>query len=195
VKADAGNPANKTIVDLVNDEIDALVVLAETERADAMGEILAQDFGFLGEFLGVLSANSATHPRTASLMSACALIALAAAQHFKRLNDRRRPAQVCAALRPPVPPPGHSAYPSGHATQAFLIARALQQALGAKPQAAAVPAINALAERIGRNREIAGLHYRSDTEGGKRLAGALFAALQGLALFNEAIAAAAAEWN
>ena len=42
--------------------------------------------------------------------------------HYKAKFNRERPSQVCPALLPPIPVPGHASYPSGHATQAHLMA-------------------------------------------------------------------------
>jgi membrane-associated phospholipid phosphatase len=90
--------------------------------------------------------------------------------------------------------PGHAAYPSGHATQSFLIARCLAAAVEGGPSALASEALDALANRIARNREIAGVHYPSDTAAGRDLAAQLFAALDGVATFKAQLAAATAEW-
>jgi hypothetical protein len=53
-----------------------------------------------------------------------------------------------------------------------------------------------LADRIARNRELAGLHYKNDSTGGAELAKALFATLTsgGVSKFDEAIAEAKSEW-
>jgi membrane-associated phospholipid phosphatase len=188
-------PGSTDVVPWVDAEIDALVLAAETERADALGEILSQDDGFVPEFLGLLGATPSTHPATGALMDAAMLVGLAAAQHFKQVNDRPRPAQVCAALRPPVEAAGHAAYPSGHATQAFLIVRSLEAAFAGKAMLGALPALTALAARIARNREIAGLHYPSDGAAGRELADLLHAALQPVPSFGAIQQAAAAEWS
>jgi membrane-associated phospholipid phosphatase len=100
-----------------------------------------------------------------------------------------RPSQLLPALMPPISIPGHASFPSGHATQSALISLCVQQALpGANftstvpisnPApgsicAAMQPGLDALAARIARNREIAGLHYPSDTVGGQTLATNIF---------------------
>ena len=57
--------------------------------------------------------------------------------------------------------------------------------------------LKVLAIRIARNREIAGLHYPTDSEAGRRLAQSVSATLTGGAAvpnFDAAIAAAGAEW-
>ena len=60
--------------------------------------------------------------------------------------------------------PLHRAYPSGHATQAIVAARMLTEWTGKQGDQ-----LVKLATRVGRNREIAGLHFPSDTEAGFNL--------------------------
>jgi membrane-associated phospholipid phosphatase len=106
------------------------------------------------------------------------------------------------ALLPPVPVPGHPSFPSGHATQATLMALAVREAM--TPQGAAISADNAaraslldtLAWRIGRNREIAGLHFESDSRAGAALAYEVFGHLKTRLSFDDALtrARAGGEW-
>jgi membrane-associated phospholipid phosphatase len=187
--------ANGTsLEDAVHGEIDDLIRMAEDERGDALGEILSQSDEFLSWFMGLLCATPGSHPATFALGQSASAVATLGVQHFKRLDDRRRPSQLCPALRPPIEVPGHAAYPSGHATQSFLIARCLAAAVAGGPSALASEALDALANRIARNREIAGVHYPSDTAAGRDLAAQLFAALDGVATFKAQLAAATAEW-
>jgi hypothetical protein len=86
--------------------------------------------------------------------------------------DRVRPSYLDPTLTTAIPIPPHPAYPSGHATHAYLRAQLLSRL---DPKNAAV--YMASAARIARNREIAGLHYPSDSEAGRLLAEQLFAAL------------------
>ena len=85
------------------------------------------------------------------------LIGAYGSMHFKGLYQRRRPSQLAPGLMPPIPVPGHPAYPSGHSTQAHLMALCVKQALPASVQTALGIVIDELADRIARNREIAGL--------------------------------------
>ena len=43
--------------------------------------------------------------------------------HYKWVTNpnRPRPSQLCPALLPPIDPPGHASYPSGHATETTLV--------------------------------------------------------------------------
>jgi membrane-associated phospholipid phosphatase len=179
----------------VNAEIDALILAAETERADALGEILSQDSSFIGDFFGLMGGSPSTHPKTSAMMVSASMVAGMVVQHFKWLNNRRRPSQVCPALRPPIQVPGHAAYPSGHATQAFLIAHSLAAIFPKKSELGAGKAVQALAARIARNREIAGLHYASDTAAGIELAGAIWRTLKDGNEFKVLSANAMKEWE
>ena len=61
--------------------------------------------------------------------------------------------------------------------------------------AAYLAAAGAVAPRIARNREIAGLHYPADTEGGRQLAEQIAPYLPRVGLFATAVRAAKYEWN
>jgi membrane-associated phospholipid phosphatase len=181
-------------------EFTALVRMAEDERADALNEIVAQADDFLRDFVQLLAATPTSRPATYRLLHIASLIALFAAQYVKRLHNRPRPAQLSPGLRPPVPLPGHAAYPSGHAAQAQLMALCVQAALPAAIGAQLGPALLALAARVARNREIAGLHWPTDTAAGVQLAGDMFGVLTNpanaaaLPLFVNTSAAVAGEW-
>ena len=101
--------------------------------------------------------------------------------HYKRKNHRPRPSQLSPALMPPIAVPGHASFPSGHATEGYLLAGLLARVLppavttalpvtagSGNPNPASL--LERLAERIARNREVLGLHYPSDTLTGQFLA-------------------------
>lgn len=92
-----------------------------------------------------------------NLLSDVEIIVLA----LKKKFNRPRPSFVLPAIEPVVAVPGHSSYPSGHATQSIVIAHILSRL---KPDFAAQ--LHNLAFKIGVNREVAGLHYPSDTKAG-----------------------------
>jgi membrane-associated phospholipid phosphatase len=82
---------------------------------------------------------------------------------------------------PPIAVPGHASFPSGHSTEAHLMARLLARVMPAavtQPRNPAAGSMNPsaasllqrLAQRIARNREVLGLHYPSDTHAGVFLA-------------------------
>lgn len=89
------------------------------------------------------------------------IIIMSQKQHF----DRVRPSVLEPGLDPVLEVPGHPAYPSGHSTQAHFLAYALGELMPNRKQVLIDEAY-----QIARNREVAGLHYPSDTEAGKLLA-------------------------
>ena len=100
-----------------------------------------------------------------SLLDANAFI-MPYVMHFKHKFDRVRPrALEPQEVKPCIEPPGHPAYPSGHATQAYTFAFLL-----ARKHPERAEHFMKIAHDIATNREWAGVHYASDTVAGKKLA-------------------------
>ena len=186
-------------------EIDALKTMVLDERPSALGEILGQDKEFMRYFLALMGATPNTNPATFLVLNAANMVATMAVMYFKTKFDRVRPSQLVPALLPPIPVPGHASYPSGHSTQAHLLAQCATAILQATPGQGMGLVLTRLADRIARNREIAGLHYPSDTAAGVSLASSLFSILTDENImphpvnqpstFAEAMTAAQAEWT
>lgn len=83
----------------------------------------------------------------------------------KWARQRARPSTLSAEIVPAIPVPGHASYPSGHAAQSMAVALTLSR-LAPGCSAAWVEQARRIAER----REIAGLHYASDSAAGRELA-------------------------
>jgi hypothetical protein len=180
------------------DSIDEMLTMAVTERPEAMGEILNQNQNQQLCFLQLLMIKNTSHPKTYFAMKLMARVGEVVMMHFKRKFNRARPSQVCSTLYPPVPVPGHAAYPAGHAVIANLTAACLKD-ITKGPEAAPslstfAEALDLLAEDIGLNRVIAGLHYRSDITAGAKLGVDTYAFLGQIADYKEAIEAAKQEW-
>ena len=107
----------------------------------------------------------------------------------KKIYNRVRPSYLDPSIKPVIDIPAHPAYPSGHSTQANLRALVLSE-LDPKNR------INyqQSAKRIARNREVAGLHYPSDSKAGAILARQLFKKLMSTPDFTQHLQAAKAEW-
>jgi membrane-associated phospholipid phosphatase len=168
----------------VDDELRRLVKMATDERADALGEIVAQYEGFVDYFMAAMTISPRSHPATCQLLHVGSLVGAYVSMYFKGQVARIRPSQLLPALLPPVPVPGHPSFPSGHATQAHLMqlcVAGLMPRSKVAATAALAPdpdlALVALADRIAQNREIAGLHYPSDTAAGGALADTIWAKL------------------
>jgi len=137
----------------------------EVLRAERFAEILDQDARLNVYFAQALMLSPTAHPHTLRVIEMTYQIGLMIAVHFKDKWNRARPQQVCPAIMPIIPGPAHPAYPSGHSTQSHLIANALSLVA---PRVG--PLLKKLAERIAKNREIAGVHFASDSAEGERLA-------------------------
>jgi membrane-associated phospholipid phosphatase len=133
----------------------------------------------VGYFTGILDFTLTSHRNTFLLCASAMTVGQFVATHWKREFRRVRPARLDPALAPPVAVPGHASYPSGHATQAMLIALLLEQVLPEKiiPDFVTAPPgqpetgpLRRLARRIARNREVLGVHYPTDTACGFKLA-------------------------
>jgi len=129
---------------------------------------------FTSYFGAILGATPITHPATFLLFAIANPVATMTVMFFKDKYDRPRPSHICPALYPPLQVPGHASYPSGHSTQAHLLAKCAWTVLPTTEQPRLKVILEALAHRIARNREIAGLHYPTDSCAGKKLAHSIF---------------------
>lgn len=185
-----------------NAELITLANLAEDERPDALGEIVAQDAlyaNFMKDFVALLGMSASSHGATSTLMHVGGLVGTLVSMRLKRqpapgVPARPRPSQLMPALYPPIEMPGHPAYPSGHATQSTLMALGVTAAMPAAREKAVGHLLHTLAGRIARNREIAGLHYASDSVAGHDAARQTFAILQELPSYAALLDTARAEW-
>jgi acid phosphatase (class A) len=177
------------------DEIDSLIAhMGSDEQGKYYDEILGQNVDFVGCFeqLAFFDANS--HPVTSNLVQTMVLIGWTVVQYYKEFYGRPRPSVLNAKLIPIIRVPAFPAYPSGHSTQAHLIMHALLEvARGDNAHLSAQ--LQNLAERIGTNRELAGVHYRSDTSAGQRIAKKIWELAGENRNFRQLIAEAKAEWN
>ncbi|ACA15663.1 phosphoesterase PA-phosphatase related [Methylobacterium sp. 4-46] len=174
--------------------IDDLLLLAITERPDALPEIVQQHQNFQTCWLQLLNISRASHPQTYLLMKLIARCGELAMMVLKlRHPARPRPSQVCPTLYPPVPVPGHSSYPAGHALIGSFTSACLAE-LFPPPAQAQAQALTALAARVGFNRVIAGLHFRQDVDVGLDVGLQLKPFIKQCQLYKDTLAAAQAEW-
>ena len=201
-------PAPDLAMAAVSAELDQLQMLAEY-RPEVMSEALAQMTDMVGYWAGLLMFSPYSHPWTFRLARTAIVVGEFLAMHYKRQFQRARPSQLSPGLMPPIAVPGHASYPSGHATQAYLLSQLLAQVMpnvvtnAYGPTATATPGtpadflLDRLAQRVARNREVLGVHYPSDSAAGQGLAAAAFPLLQqcpSLAGAAGALALASNEW-
>ena len=180
----------------IQEELDELVTAAQDERADALDEILSQADEFISYFMNLMTTRPTAYPATFRVLNIASLVALFTSMYYKGKYRRPRPSELCPALLPPIVVPGHASFPSGHSTQSHLMALCMGQVLsGFVQHQAMLDDLETLADRIARNREIAGLHYPSDTAAGVALAGVILPLLTGNSWYGSALAAARQEWD
>lgn len=176
-----------------------LVSLMAERTADKVAEIRGQALNvFLAnqgiqDVVGVLSEEDT--PLTVKALRLLFDNADAPIYYFKHMFRRGRPAMCCDDIKPLFTEadgdyyPKHPAYPSGHSTKAHAVAY-----FYARLFPALTDDLFRAAAAVARNREVAGLHYPSDSLAGKLLAGQLVDALFTNAKFQTAAALARAEW-
>jgi hypothetical protein len=172
-------------------EIEMLIGPDADERQERSQEIFDQMSGIVDYFAQVLMLSPAQQ-NTLRVMEIADQAGLMVAIYFKDKFNRARPQQVFPGLVPLIPPPGHPSWPSGHSLESHMIALALKEVLPNVGNMHA--ALDRLADRIGKNREIAGVHYVSDTDAGKRIALKAFPYLKKCPTFERALEAARTEF-
>ena len=110
---------------------------------------------------------------------------------WKMYFARPRPSQLETKLDPPISVPAHYSYPSGHSTQAFVIALALSD-LFDKQSSIGIRAKKEAYE-VAVNREWAGVHYESDSIAGRMMAEKIWAKAKSDS-FSHLFESAAQEW-
>lgn len=147
-------------------EIEALFQLLPL-RAARQAEIDAEAVWGSGiaAYQRELTVDLKQHPYLEALIDLVMQEALQVVAHFKNKFKRPRPWQLEPRLTLAIPPPMHGSYPSGHATEfhaaAFALARLAPECR---------EHVLNFAGKVARNREIAGVHYASDTVAGRNLA-------------------------
>ena len=98
----------------------------------------------------------------------------------KKHFSRPRPSQLAPDLKLVISNPGHPAYPSGHASQTYMVALVLSDF---DPENAEI--YKQFAVDVAHRREIAGVHYPSDSVAGRKLAEDVLAALRAVDVFEK----------
>ncbi|MBN9087367.1 MAG: phosphatase PAP2 family protein [Reyranella sp.] len=176
------------------------VVNASLDRADRALEICDQATapGALNYWTGLIRINPSQDRSAWLLMLVARKIGEYVAMGLKAHYRMRRPSQVYPYILPIIDPPDTPSFPSSHSLQAHLISNVLMAAL--TPPAAGASqtavALDHLAHRVARNREIAGVHYPMDSACGAFVARGCMAQLLTLpagSLFADLLAAAKGE--
>ncbi|MFO1286076.1 MAG: hypothetical protein U1F49_05820 [Rubrivivax sp.] len=137
-------------------------------RAERAPEILSQLGPQFEYWSSVAGLGPVMTPYTRELVAAAMGFASHVVQRLKYLLPVPRAMEFSARVQPMIEAPAFFAYPSGHATQAFMVARLLALLLGAGggQRQEQDMQLYRQAERIATNRVVAGVHYPIDSAAG-----------------------------
>lgn len=142
-------------------EAQLLLHMKSLRTIDRVRQIEAENMNPIPLFWACAGISEADHSafvgRFYEAISDVELVVLGLKKRFSRV----RPSAVLPTIEPVVPVPWHFSYPSGHATQVAVIAEILARIA---PKSSA--RLRELANQVAVNREVAGLHYPSDTVAG-----------------------------
>lgn len=138
-------------------------------RAERAGEIVAQQTDILS-FLGLSYPMSRySHPMTMAVLDAVLAAIGKVVVQAKHLLNAPRPIQLSSAVSPIIATPAHAACPSGHASEAYAMAFAMEALMFG----CASTELRLIAARIEENRIFSGVHYEHDGWMGRKLAAAV----------------------
>ncbi|WP_299948885.1 phosphatase PAP2 family protein [uncultured Ruegeria sp.] len=144
------------------------VVAAQMVRDGRSSEILRQRHDIISFFAAVFGLHPKQHTYSIELLGTCLRALTPVVMEAKHYLASRRPVELSAQIHPIIQTPGHSSFPSGHATQAYMLANILAeltQGYEANLYDEIRPYLRQsfqLAARIAYNRVIAGVHFPID---------------------------------
>jgi hypothetical protein len=145
-------------------------------RGERMSEVLAQVVPQSASWSAISGMTPERHRYTWELIGVGLRFAMMAVMKFKHGLECPRPMEYSPTVQPMILTPGYTAFPSGHATEAYFMAEFLPVLAGAKEpggtefvkQSMRVQ-MQRMAFRIAENRVVAGLHFPIDGLAGQLL--------------------------
>lgn len=161
--------------DIFASQLDLVANYAEL-RASRASEILAQTLPTQVPFwASIIGMQPYRQPWTQALAGLALSMTVDIEMRLKHAFCCPRPGVLSPQIQPMIAVPGHGSWPSGHATETFMVATVLQALLqqanrtGNKYQ----EQLQRFAARVAVNRTVAGLHYPVDSAAGRLLGTAL----------------------
>jgi membrane-associated phospholipid phosphatase len=153
-------------------------VLAWAElREERAPEIFTQIDGCLAFWGSIVPLQSARMRHTRELIDAAMQMTMFVEMKLKHELACWRPADRSWQIQPMIRTPGHGALPSGHCTEAYVMAELLKALLNCEGDDPARRSVTTqferLAQRISTNRVVAGVHFPVDNIAGRILGTAL----------------------
>lgn len=171
-------------------ERELVAVMNATAGAGALARARDEDSLSAKIFADVLGPGFAPAkcPKVFALLREAALDARAISDAAKDVWSRPRPPREGSGIEPAVPVPTSGAYPSGHATRAYVWGEVMAAAVPSK-----AGALRQRARLVGLDRVLAGVHYPSDVAAGFALGRAIFEQMARSEAFGKELAQAQAE--
>lgn len=141
------------------------------QRVERAPEVLEQLTDLITPFGAVLPLHPGRHRWTYELIAVALSAVSLVEMQCKHLLACRRPNEFSAQVHPMIQTPCHGSLPSGHATEAFLVAtilRNLARSAQHQPYLADQQLLRQAA-RIAQNRTVAGVHFPVDSAAGATL--------------------------
>jgi hypothetical protein len=181
-------PANSSV--RVKAELEYLLSLQEKRAAGHRDTVEREDafevFALKRWFGETVGSKPMTEQFVVNVINDAEVICVA----LKKKYNRVRPSVLDPRIVPCYPVPGHPAYPSGHSTTMHTFAYVMQELSPQKSES-----LRQEAFRIAWNREVAGLHYTSDTAAGQLLARQIVDLMMTKPKFREDLEKVRTEWK
>jgi hypothetical protein len=145
----------------------AEVVKWAPRRAERAPEILSQLGPQMAYWSSIVNLSPERTPKTLEFCHTAMTFASFVVQRVKHILSCKRPLAYNRTLQPMILTPAFSAMPSGHATEAFMMAHLLTEICGLGMSDGEL--LQRQAERIATNRVVAGLHFPVDNIAGRML--------------------------
>jgi hypothetical protein len=146
-----------------------IVFARQADREKHAAEIVTQVTPQFAYWSAICGFHPSRHAHLLELIFLLLHCSMLVTQRLKHELATPRPMEYSPLIQPMIQTPAYFAWPSGHATEAYVFAK-LMQCLS--PQADRDKQLHALARRIADNRVIAGLHFPVDGVAGYVLADA-----------------------
>jgi membrane-associated phospholipid phosphatase len=138
-------------------------------RPDRATEILAQLGVPYAFWASITYLRPDRMPRTLELIDTALRLAVLVEMRFKHALAVTRPIEYSPQVQPMILTPGHGSLPSGHSTEAHIIARVLTELVDSSKLHGLEEQLMAQAARIAVNRTVAGVHFPMDSTAGRVL--------------------------
>ncbi len=147
-----------------------LVIEYADLREERAAELVSQVPQLLTYWTAVAGLHANRTRWTLELLAAAIRLAISVEMRFKHAFAFPRPVLYSPQVQPMILTPQHSAYPSGHSTEAHTAANVLIHLIGATANNdARGQTLLKLAGRIALNRTVAGMHFPIDSRAGQAL--------------------------